>query len=321
MERALREDRRPFSRLGWAFATMLFSATVLQLVMVLLFALFLPDFVSSPWYIWVIGSLPLYLVGGPLCWLILSRLPRVYIRDHALGFGTLCLCFVVCYAVMYVGNLLGTGINALLGLLKGGAVGNPLDSLLAEQSIWLTALFVVLLAPCVEEFLCRKLIIDRLAPFGDRTAIFVSALVFGLLHGNFQQFFYAFGVGLIFGYVYIRSGRLRYTIGMHMLLNFMGSVLPMLLFEGLGDMTDFSGDPVEALRLLPQALGLLGYALLVLGLVVTGVVLFFVFRKRIRLYPGEFSLQGRRFRVVALNPGMLLLFALSLALFVMNILA
>ena len=49
--------------------------------------------------------------------------------------------------------------------------------------------------------------------------------MFGLFHLNLFQFFYAFGLGLMFGYVYMRTSQLRYSIVMHMIINFNGSVL------------------------------------------------------------------------------------------------
>ena len=49
--------------------------------------------------------------------------------------------------------------------------------------------------------------------------------MFALFHLNLFQFFYAFGLGLMFGYVYMRTSQLRYSIVMHMIINFNGSVL------------------------------------------------------------------------------------------------
>ncbi len=325
METVRGAQRKLFSRIGWGFAALLLSTVLLQLVGAMLVGWFAPEFMQSPWYIWVLGSLPMYCVGVPICALIIGRAPRVYIYNKPAGFGMVTGCFAVSYTVLYAGNIVGVGINGLLGLLKGEAVTSPVDSLLTGQSLWLVFLFAVVIGPVLEEVLCRKLIIDRLAPFGDRAAIFVSALVFGLMHGNFSQFFYAFGIGLIFGYLYIRSGRLRYTIGLHMLINFMGSVLPIMLLNGV-DMDAFvafaenPADLREALYLLPQAIALLGYVLLAMLLWVSGLVLFFVFRRRIHLNPGEHSLKGRRFKTVVLNSGMLVFFAAVLGLFVLNIL-
>ena len=48
-----------------------------------------------------------------------------------------------------------------------------------------------------EEFLFRGAILSNCLPFGRGTAIFISALLFGLMHQNVEQIFYAFGAGLV----------------------------------------------------------------------------------------------------------------------------
>ena len=49
----------------------------------------------------------------------------------------------------------------------------------------------------------RKLIIDRMSIYGDKLAIIVSSIAFGLFHGNFYQIFYATLIGFILGYVLV----------------------------------------------------------------------------------------------------------------------
>ena len=38
---------------------------------------------------------------------------------------------------------------------------------------------------------------DRLLGYGQKTAIIISGIMFGMAHGNFSQFFYAFGIGIL----------------------------------------------------------------------------------------------------------------------------
>ena len=45
------------------------------------------------------------------------------------------------------------------------------------------------------------------------------------------QFFYAFFVGILFAYVYVRTGRLRYPVLIHGIINFFGSVPSLLVTE------------------------------------------------------------------------------------------
>ena len=85
----------------------------------------------------------------------------------------------------------------------------------------------------VEEYACRGLILGNLLPFGEGFAVLTSAILFGLLHGNFEQMPFAFLVGLILGYIRINSGSLWPCILVHMFNNlfsvvaeFSGYVMP-----------------------------------------------------------------------------------------------
>ncbi len=48
----------------------------------------------------------------------------------------------------------------------------------------------------------------------------VQAVLFGVLHGNLVQGLYTFGMGMMFGWIFWRTGRLRYSMGLHLALNF-----------------------------------------------------------------------------------------------------
>ncbi|MBR6538939.1 MAG: CPBP family intramembrane metalloprotease [Bacteroides sp.] len=69
-------------------------------------------------------------------------------------------------------------------------------------------LSVAIMAPVVEEFLFRGAIEGHLLKQGKRpsTAILISALVFGLIHINPAQVPFAFAIGLVFGWLYYRTG-------------------------------------------------------------------------------------------------------------------
>ncbi|WP_442856211.1 CPBP family intramembrane glutamic endopeptidase [Butyrivibrio sp. MC2021] len=89
-------------------------------------------------------------------------------------------------------------------------------------------IMVAVLAPIFEELVFRKLIIDRTIRYGELMSIVFSSLAFGLFHCNLYQVFYAFVLGLILGYVYVRTGNIILTIIMHMCVNASSSVLAPL---------------------------------------------------------------------------------------------
>jgi membrane protease YdiL (CAAX protease family) len=58
------------------------------------------------------------------------------------------------------------------------------------------------------------------------------------MHANFYQFFYAFALGLVLGYVYYITGNVWYGVGLHAALNFVGSVVTSYLNIGAVEMND-----------------------------------------------------------------------------------
>lgn len=67
----------------------------------------------------------------------------------------------------------------------------------------------------VEEFACRGVVIGLLLPYGEAFAVIVSSVLFGVMHGNFEQIPFAFLVGLILGYVRIKTKSLWVCILIH----------------------------------------------------------------------------------------------------------
>ena len=80
-------------------------------------------------------------------------------------------------------------------------------------------------APVVEELVFRGAIMQSLRRFGDTFALFVSSLLFGLVHGNLVQAPMAFVTGLAIGYFVLRTGSLRTGMTIHFVNNALAVVL------------------------------------------------------------------------------------------------
>lgn len=80
-------------------------------------------------------------------------------------------------------------------------------------------IWVCLIAPITEEMVYRGVLLKVLSPYGSKTAILISAVLFGAIHGNLQQFPIAFLLGLLFGFISIKTGTIFYTIILHMFNN------------------------------------------------------------------------------------------------------
>lgn len=95
-------------------------------------------------------------------------------------------------------------------------------------------LYTTLAAPVVEEIIFRGLVLRGLEKYGKRFAILISAILFGLFHGNIVQSPYAFMVGLVLGYVAMEYNIL-WSMVLHMVNNLvLGDTLSRLT-QGLGE--------------------------------------------------------------------------------------
>jgi uncharacterized protein len=75
----------------------------------------------------------------------------------------------------------------------------------------------VLLAPLAEEWLFRGLLFRRMRAVGNRPIAYgLSALAFAAIHTNPAGFVIYLWLGLVFAFVYERTGRLWVPIGVHM---------------------------------------------------------------------------------------------------------
>ncbi len=278
----------------------------------------------------VIASMvPGYIICIPLLFLFLKKtaLP-CEIHKEKLSVGRLFAAFLVAEAFMYAGNIVGNIINALVSLIPGFVERNPLQDLLGQTSMWQTIIVVAIAAPIAEELVFRKALIDRLGRYGDKIAIVVSAAAFALFHGNIIQFVYAFLVGLVLGYVYRKTGNILYSIIIHVLMNFNGSVLSQLVLEKSGYMDIMQqaagGAEISTEMLMEHAGGMLMfalYSLVLLAMVVAGFAIFLINKKKLTLREGEVSVEkDKRFSTIALNVGAILYIVLWLIMTVIALL-
>lgn len=225
-------EQRPrgTARIAVGFALMLILSVIVQLSFSFFVGRFWPEALTQEWVTWVMIFLQ-YLVGIPVVLLCVRQVPAVRPRKRKMHAKLLAEYFMVGYALMYIGSLIGQGMNFLVSLFLNRRTFNGIEAIVTESSIWLNFVLISILAPIIEEFLFRKVIMDRLLVYGERAAVLVSALMFGLYHGNLYQFFYAFLVGMILGLLYARSGCLWYSIGFHVLFNSLGSLVSVFILE------------------------------------------------------------------------------------------
>ena len=119
------------------------------------------------------------------------------------------------FAQILVMNITGyTGVDETTGALLSFS-----DNMITN--ILLIA-YVGIIAPITEELLMRGFILNSLSPVNRNFGIIASSLLFGLMHGNFNQMFNGFLLGLLLAYIAMKSGSIKASIICHMAANING---------------------------------------------------------------------------------------------------
>ncbi len=298
------EHKKNFSYMWLSLFVLLLVVNLVQIVLGSVFSLISPTIVSSSWFLILCIFFSMHVIGFLVYFLMMKpRQPQPARDKTKISPLRFIKIFIICMGATYLFNFISLGINALISLIKHAPVSNPLASIATGESLILQVLVLSVSAPIVEELIFRKLMLDRLRPYGDMTAIWVSALAFSLFHGNLSQALYAFVLGLIFAYVVIRTNNILYSIGLHILVNLFGSaIMPLIALSGNTVLITIAG-------------------LLVYVFLIAGIIAFITEKKHIKLNKGEITLTGfERFKTHYLNIGMALYFIMCAIMFIAAIL-
>lgn len=325
----LKQARRDFSRIGASLCLMVVIwyalATVLEGA---LYAAVGGKGEAPNWVTYVGSGVPLYLIAMPIAVMLMGKSTVIETRKFDMKPGLFFKLLLMCLPMMWAGSVFGSMLSMVL---SNGEATDRVADLAMQTNIW-NVVFLVIVGPIFEEWLFRKQLIDHTRKYGEKTAILLSGLAFGLFHMNLFQFFYAFLLGLMFGYVYTRTSKLRYSTAMHMIINFNGGVLaPWVLtrvdldqLEKVSEaaengnaaaMEQWASQNVEGLAIM------LVYFVLYGAVILAGFVLLVRNFKKFEFYTAPEELpRGTRAKTVCGNVGMIMFIMVTCMLTAVNLL-
>ncbi len=134
------------------------------------------------------------------------------------------LFIFVCALIFYI-------VELPLSYLFNNTYSDMVDVFVKQGKIFLI-IITCILAPLAEELLFRGVILNRLlAKKGPWISIIVSAIIFGIAHGNLEQFVGAGMLGVALGYVYVKTRSLLPCILGHMLNNLLSCIEIFFVFS------------------------------------------------------------------------------------------
>lgn len=255
------------------------------------------------------------VLAFPVLYGLTSFMPKVVPKQNNLSAWQLILFGIASLGLVYVGNLIGSGIAEFGDTITGNVSVSPVNEAIEGMSPFKILIYIIIFPAVFEELIFRKLIIDRTAFFGETASVLFSGLFFALYHMNLYQFFYAFLVGYLFGIIYIKTGKLTCTITLHGFINFLGAALPAMFVD--------NESFIMVYNIIFMILGIIGIVVIFLGLSYAksqnGRYTQFVLpNNQNGSYP--ISLEGRNaVKSVIINPGMII-FIIFVTLRFINIL-
>lgn len=192
---------------------------------------------------WLTSDISSYLVPALAAFFLFRRdmqpVPR---REEFRAWAEMPLVFFASCFAGSLANMIAQYISVILDSIFGtGEIPDAMAGSLPDDgqsgSAWIFILFVVIIAPVCEELIFRKLLLQPLRACGDMFAALASAFIFAAFHGNFDQFPYAFAVGLMYGILAVRSSSVLPTLALHFANN--------LLVTSATYLTDMVGEDVS----------------------------------------------------------------------------
>lgn len=238
------EMRQDFGRLGWA----LIASQLLLMFLTMaggyagsaLLRLFSP--LRGTWSL-IQGYIVIFsVIAGVLPMLALGvgndRLNHIVDRGEKIWPVQMVFYFLLILGLQMLVAMLCSPIVGILESI-GFSFGAASDAATSFSDSASMLFYSIAVAPICEEVIYRGALLRYLERYGRWFAIFMSALVFALMHGNAVQMPIALVIGLVFGYLALRHS-IRLTILLHVLNNMFVELIGRLaaVNEALGVMVN-----------------------------------------------------------------------------------
>lgn len=327
-----RDARKAFSRFHFGILAYIGSAYLISFFISIFLAIILGEayitLTENYIFQWVMGVLPMYAIGLPLLYMIVRTMPKKSFVKSKMSLGEFISLFALSQFLMLVGNYIGTTVNAFFGAMLGEEITNSTSELIESSPVWLTLVIAVIIGPIIEELIFRKLMLDRLSRYGNVLAIFVSGISFGLFHGNLYQFFYSALLGILLAYITVKTGNWLYSVAMHVMINFFGSVAALPAIDRINEFYESleafeSGAAIDIRSFMLGGMAVFSYVLFTYGVAIAGLIVLVlgIKNRRFRIrndahvnIPRDDSLD-----VAVFNVGTIIFIIVSLIFFALNI--
>lgn len=205
----------------------------------------------------LIGNFILYVIGLFIFTQIIKSITNTKIEKSEISSKTLIICFLLQFLAFFIFPAI-KGISMFISNIISGnkIITSGQDVVVDLGELNLQILFVLIIFnPIVEEFVFRKLFADKLLKYGELFYMMVSSFCFALPHiisVGPSHFIYTYLLGMIWSYLYIKTGSLKWPIIFHSLSNIFNGIIQMFIAN------NFSMTVFKAYMIFMLILGIIG---------------------------------------------------------------
>ena len=151
-------------------------------------------------------------------------------------FAAIVSAIAVNFSFSYLNTKIFTLVSPMFERTMASSSSNLEGRPMSEVAIlFVLAIFSTAIVPAIcEEYLFRGAILGVLLPFGRTAAIIGSSVLFGFMHQNPLQLFYTVFMGVILGYIYVKTKSIWACVLLHFFNNLITVVEDFLpVFTGV----------------------------------------------------------------------------------------
>ncbi|NLJ89545.1 MAG: CPBP family intramembrane metalloprotease [Clostridiales bacterium] len=185
-------------------------------------------------YLLVLLTSQIILVLPSISYLLINRVRlKDAIRFNKMRPSNVILTIVFSFLIMPIMTL----INAISMLFVENTTSAVMLNILDNNSLLLTLFMVAVIPSLFEESVYRGIFYNEYRKESPLKAILLSGFLFGIIHLNFNQFAYAFAMGIIFALIIEVTDSILSTMIIHLIING-NSILTLYLYPKLIELLD-----------------------------------------------------------------------------------
>lgn len=244
----------------------------------------------------IIGLICLYGVGMALFIVITKNIPNCEIKKNHISFRTIFYCFLL----QFTATMLMSVVVNIVTQISGEEINNTLNNIniLTPFNIFLLLIF----NPIIEEFVFRKFVADKLLKHGELFYILASSFCFAIVHGislGIPQVLYTFILGMIWSYLYVKTGKIIIPIILHSLSNIFSGII-ISIVQGISQ----------------EALGM--YSMFMMLMAIIGLICFIKNKKKISIDGENKLIKASILKDIFINKGMICYIILAITMFALK---